>query len=97
MATIFVIIVEVRAHQPDKMLPIKDDHMIEQLPSAAADPSLRDAILPGTAVSGAAWFDTHGLDESDYLSGSPVAGSVVIAICACSPNKLAWFQFFTRL
>jgi hypothetical protein len=45
MAAIFVIVVEVRAHQPDKMLPIKDDHMIEQLPSAAADPSLRDAIL----------------------------------------------------
>ncbi len=49
-------------------MPVKDNHMIEQLPSAAADPSLSDTILPGTAISGAAWFDTHGLDESDHLS-----------------------------
>ena len=67
MAAIFVIVVEVRAHQPDKMLPIKDDHMIEQLPSAAADPSLSDTILPGTPVGGAAWLHTHGLDESHRL------------------------------
>ena len=67
MAAIFVVVVEVRAYKPDKMLPVKDNHMIEQLPSAAADPSLRDAILPWTSVSGAAGFDTHGLDESDHL------------------------------
>ena len=68
MAAIFVVVVEVRAYKPDKMLPVKDDHMIEHFPSAAADPSLRDAILPCTSVSGAAGFDTHGLDESDHLS-----------------------------
>jgi ABC-type transport system involved in cytochrome bd biosynthesis fused ATPase/permease subunit len=45
MAAIFVVVVEVRAHKPNKMMPVKDDHMIEQLLSAAADPSLRDAVL----------------------------------------------------
>ena len=69
MAAIFVVVVEVSAHKPDKMMPVKDDHVIEHLPSAAADPSFRDSILPGTAISGATGFDTHGLDESDYLSG----------------------------
>ena len=68
MAAIFVVVVEVSAHKPDKMMPVKDDHVIEHLPSAAADPSFRDAILPGTAISGSTGFDTHGLDESDYLS-----------------------------
>ena len=62
-----MIIFEVSAYQPDQMMPVKDDHMIEQLSSAATDPSLSDTILPRTAVSGAAWFDTHGLDVSYYL------------------------------
>ena len=59
MATIFLVVVNVRAHKPDKMMPVKDDHMVEQFSSAAADPSLSDTILPRTAVSGAAWLDTH--------------------------------------
>ena len=67
MASICVVVVEVRAYKPDKMLPAKDNHMIEHLLSAVADPSLRDAILPWTSVSGSAGFDTHGLDESDHL------------------------------
>ena len=48
-------------------MPVKDDHMIEHFPSAATDPSLRDAVLPWTSVSGATGFDTHGLDESHHL------------------------------
>ena len=67
MASIFVVVVEVRAYKPDKMLPVKDNHMIEHFPSAAADPSFRDAILPWASVSAAAGFDTHGLDESHHL------------------------------
>ena len=43
MAAIFVVVVEVSAHKPDKMMPVKDDHVIEHLPSAAADPSFRDS------------------------------------------------------
>ena len=50
------------------MIPVKDNHMIEQLSSATTDPSLRDTVLPGTAVSCATWFDTHGLDESNHFS-----------------------------
>ena len=68
MTAIFVVVAKVRTHKPDKMISVKDDHVIEQLPPAAAYPSLRDAILPRTAASSAAWFDTHGLDESDHLS-----------------------------
>ena len=67
MAAIFVVVLEVRTHKPDKMIPVKHDHMIEQFPSTTADPSLRDSILPRTSVSGAAWFDTHCLDESHQL------------------------------
>ena len=67
MAPIFVVVLEVRTHKPDKMIPVKHDHMIEQFSSTTANPSLRDTILPRTAVSGAAWLDTHCLDESHQL------------------------------
>ena len=49
-------------------MPVKDDHVIEQFSPAAANPSLCDTVPPWTSVSGAAWFDTHGLDESHHLS-----------------------------
>ena len=44
MAAVFVIVAKVSAHELDKMTSVKDDHMIEQLPSATADPSFRDTI-----------------------------------------------------
>ena len=49
------------------MRPVKDDHVIEQFSPAAANPPLRDTVLPWTSVSGAAGFYTHGLDESHHL------------------------------
>ena len=66
MAAIFVVVVDVRAHKPNKMVAVKNDHMIKELPAAAADPSLRDATLPGTSKSDAAWFDAHSFDESNF-------------------------------
>ena len=67
MAAIFVVVVEVSAHKPDKMMSVKDDHVIEHLPSAAADPSFRDSILPGTAISGSTGFDTCGSRIRNFL------------------------------
>ena len=48
-------------------MPVKDDLMVELLSSTAANPSLSDTIFPRTVVSGAAWLDFHGLDESHHL------------------------------
>ena len=44
MAAVLAIVGKVSAHEPDKMTSVEDDHMIEQLPSATADPSFRDTI-----------------------------------------------------
>ena len=57
MVAVFVMLAKASAHEPDKMTSVNDDQMIELLSSATADPSFRETILPGTAVSGP-W---HGL------------------------------------
>jgi hypothetical protein len=44
MAPVFVIIAEVATYEPDKMAPIKDDHVLENLPSATTDPAFRHRI-----------------------------------------------------
>ena len=66
MAAIFVIVLEKIAHKPDKMTPVKDDHMVEQFSSAATDPSLRDAILPGTTISRSGGLGAHSPHESHH-------------------------------
>ncbi len=52
MDTVLVIVTDVVANQPEQMIFIQDNHMVQQLPAAAPDPALRDAILPGTSKAG---------------------------------------------
>jgi hypothetical protein len=48
VGAIFVVIGNVFTEQPFHVSFIERDDVIQQLPAAAADPALGDAILPGT-------------------------------------------------
>jgi hypothetical protein len=50
---------DVRAQQPQQMLFVEHDHVIEHLATAAADPGLGDTVLPRTAIRRADWVHAH--------------------------------------
>jgi len=49
MSAVMVIVEEVRGHQPIEMPLIQDDHVIQQVASAASHPTLSNTVLPRTA------------------------------------------------
>ena len=57
VASISRVVVHVFTKKAPEVPLMEDDHAIEQLPPAAADPALRHAILPGTAIGGALRLD----------------------------------------
>jgi hypothetical protein len=59
MRSIFVIIADAIGEQPLQMLFVERDHMVEQIASAALDPSLRNAVLPRALVRCPHRIDLH--------------------------------------
>lgn len=52
MRAVLVVVVDVFGEQPFQMAFIHRDHMIQQVASAAFDPTLRHTVLPGTLEGG---------------------------------------------
>jgi hypothetical protein len=65
--SVFVVVVDVFAQQAMQVPLVHDDHVIQQLPASAADPSLGDSILPWTPKGRSARLDS---DIPDLL-GDP--------------------------
>ena len=55
MRSIFVVVTDVLIHQAFQMTSIEDDHMIEQIPAAVANPALCNTVLPRTPEAGPFW------------------------------------------
>src|SRR5215831_32150 len=51
MNAIVVVIPEVISNQPTQMGFVQDDHVVQQFPATTSHPALRQAVLPGTAIS----------------------------------------------
>ena len=64
---VFVIIDDVRAENPSKMLFTKHDHVVETVAAAGPNDPLDVWILPGAARRADDFFDTHHLHSSDEL------------------------------
>ena len=56
MASIFVVIADVRPNQTNEMTLAEDHDVIEELAPAAADPALGRSVLPRTAVGNRTGF-----------------------------------------
>src|SRR6516225_10194245 len=48
---IVVVILEIISNQPAEMGFVEDDHVVQQFPPTTSHPTLRHAVLPGTAIS----------------------------------------------
>ena len=51
MRSVFVVIAHVLKHEPFQMPFIENDHVVEQIPAAATNPALGNAVLPRTPVA----------------------------------------------
>ena len=63
MATILVVVADVRPHKPDQMALAKEHDVREELAPAVSDPAFCGSILPGAAKGRTHWLCTHQLDE----------------------------------
>jgi hypothetical protein len=48
--SVFVVVVDVFAQQAIQVPLVHDNHVIQQLPASAADPSFGNSILPWTSI-----------------------------------------------
>src|ERR1700756_2281460 len=61
--TVLLVVAHIFRHQPFQMPLIQDDHVIQQVSSAASHPTLGHSVLPGTAKGGAHGFTPYCLAE----------------------------------
>ncbi len=66
MRAIVVEVADVGPSEPNSVALVEYDHVIKQLVSTPTNPSLRDWILPGTAIRGTARLRTHRPDERHH-------------------------------
>ena len=67
MSWVFVVIADIFFQQPSQMSLVQNNHVIQQVSAHASNPTLGDAILPGTAKSRTDRFRAmlfDGRDES---------------------------------
>ena len=75
MSSVIVIVTDVLIQKAFQVTLIEDDHMVEQIPAAVADPALCNAILPRTSET-----STLGLDAEALYSGNDLSAEVRTAI-----------------
>lgn len=56
-----MVIADVLIYEAFQMAFIENDHLVEQIPPARANPSFGHAVLPRTSETGSFWFDAEAL------------------------------------
>jgi hypothetical protein len=61
LRSIVMVVTDILFHQPLQMTLIEDDDMIERIPAAVANPTLRDIILPWASEIGSLGLNAEAL------------------------------------
>ena len=75
-----MVVTDVLAHQALQVPLIYDDHMVEQIATAVADPTFDDVILPRTTEAGSLWMNAEALYGIDHF---------FIELCAAIKDQIA--------
>ena len=67
MSPVLVVVANVIIHKVFQMLLVQNNHMIEQVSTATADPPFRNAVLPRTSDAGSLGLDNEVLDRADHF------------------------------
>ena len=79
MSPVFVTVVDVVFQQSSQVPLVQNDHVVEQIPTHTSDPTLGDAVLPGTSKSRSDRFCAVLFDGRDDVSRElGIAESVTI-------------------
>ena len=57
MSAVLVVIANVIIHETFQMLLVQNNHMVEQISAAVANPALGEAVLPWAPKTGPLWLD----------------------------------------
>jgi hypothetical protein len=68
MRSVVVVVADVLIHEALQMPFIENDHVVEQIPAAVADPALGNAVLPRTAEAGLFRLDAEALHRIDHFA-----------------------------
>jgi len=80
MCSVVVVVKDVLIQQAFQMPFIQDNHMVEQIPAAVANPTLGNTVLPWTSETGPLWPNAKALHcVDDFL----------IEICALIEDQVA--------
>jgi hypothetical protein len=89
MSSILVVIMDVLIKQPSQMFPIQHDHMIQEISTYTANPTLRSSVLPGTAKCGTNRLAAHRLHSGDHIGtelGVPIEDQESLRLVAAFPS-----------
>lgn len=67
MRPVLVVVTDVLVHQASEMPFIQNNHVVEQIATAVANPSFGDTILPRTSEAGSLRLDAEVLHRVDYF------------------------------
>ena len=80
MCPILVVVTDVLVHQTFQVAFVDNNHLVEQVPAAAADPARGDTVLPWTSEAGPLRLDAEALHRVDYF---------FIELCATIKDQIA--------
>src|ERR1017187_6228098 len=89
MSPVLVVITDVLSQQPSQVPLIENDHVIEQVPPHAANPALRNSVLPGTAECGpnrSAAHRLHCRDDGGAELRVPIKDQEALRLLAAFPS-----------
>ena len=88
-----MVIVDVFFQQPSQMPSVQNDHVVEQIPTHTSDPTLGDAVLPGTSKSSADRFCAVLFDGRDDI----ISRELRVPVEDQEPVRLFEFPSFAHL
>ena len=68
MRPVLVVVAHILRHQPLQMPLIQDDHVVQQVSSAAPHPTLSNPVLPRAAKGSACWVASHFLHRRHHIA-----------------------------
>src|SRR5450432_2355129 len=67
MSSVQMVIANILPNQPTQVLFVQRNHMVQQLPAAASDPSFRHSVLPGRFSARALGLQANGAQHAQNL------------------------------
>jgi len=81
MGAVLVIVGDIRVHESLQMALVHYNHMVEQVPTAVADETLRDSVLPRALKACSLGLNAKAHDRINYI---------VIEVRAAIEDEIAW-------